>query len=141
MELKKFDLNKLTILWQASSSNKNLLDMIELELAQRIASNKYFSKEYLFVVSKLKNHPITVIFIPTTESYKNYGSSATIDIILNEEETSELLKNHSSNPPINTYGQVKAKAVVTDNLTQGQIDKLSTLGFNTSDILDILCLS
>ena len=48
MELKQFDLNGLTILWQASIRNENLRAAIEQELQVRILTNTNFSREYFF---------------------------------------------------------------------------------------------
>jgi hypothetical protein len=51
-----------------------------------------------------------------------------------------MIKNYSSKPPINTSGQLKAKALVTDNLTAEQLDRLMNIGFHTSEVLETLNL-
>ena len=140
MDLKQFDLNGLTILWQASSSNQLLRNLIEIELQLRIASNKNFSREFIFQVCKIGNHAITISFIPTSESYNSYGDNITIDMLLDENEMSEMTMNYSAKPPLKTYGQVKAKVLVKDKLSAEQIELLATVGFNTRDILETLHL-
>lgn len=138
MNLKEFDLDRLTILWQASIRNEEFRVLIEAELRERILSNRNFSREYIFRVCRIQNHAITISFIPTTESYNYFGPHVTIDMILTEEETEELLRNTFATPPLNTSGQIKAKALLTDKLSEDQIEVLKTIGFNTSEILETL---
>ncbi len=138
MTLRELDIHKLTLLWQASGGNPQLKALIESELQNRIVLNKNFSREYLFKVSKILNHAITISFIPTTDSYNEYGANVTIDLLLSDSEMEELLKNLSANPPINTYGQIRAKALVKDNLTENQILRLQNIGFHTNEILEVL---
>lgn len=140
MELKTLDLNGLTILWQASGGNPELKALIESELKMRIEVNRNFSREYLFKVSKIQNHAITVTFIPTTESFNEYGANVTVDLLLDDSEFEELIKNYSSNTPINTSGQLRAKVLVKDKLTEQQISRLENIGFHTNEILEVLHL-
>ena len=137
MDLKKFDLQRLTILWQCSDSNVELKNLIEDELKIRIQNNTNFSREYLFDVSKIQNHAITVKFIPTTDAYVAYGADVTVDLLLSDAEMVELLENFSAKPPLNTIGQIKARALVTDNMTEEQIAQLEEVGFHTTEILEI----
>lgn len=140
MNLQDLDVHRLTILWQASGGNTQLKDLIENELQKRIATNKSFSREYLFKVSKIQNHAITISFIPTTDSYNEYGANVTIDLLLSNSEMEEFLKNYSANPPINTSGQLRAKALVKDKLNEDQLSRLENIGFHTNEILEILHL-
>ena len=140
MNLQELDVHRLTILWQASGGNLQLKELIESELQKRIVSNTNFSREYLFKVSKVQNHAITISFIPTTDSYNEYGANVTIDLFLSDIEMEELLKNYSTNPPINTSGQLRAKALVNDKLTENQLTKLEEIGFHTREILEVLHL-
>ncbi|MBP7315769.1 MAG: hypothetical protein KA968_11155 [Chitinophagaceae bacterium] len=140
MNLQDLDVHRLTILWQASGGNTQLKDLIENELQKRIATNKSFSREYLFKVSKIQNHAITISFIPTTDSYNEYGANVTIDLLLSNSEMEEFLKNYSANPPINTSGQLRAKALVKDKLNEDQLSRLENIGFHTNEILEILYL-
>ena len=140
MDLKTYDLKGLTILWQASDGNMELKRLIENELQKRIATNNNISREYLFEVSKIQDHDITISFIPTTDSYNEYGENVTIDLLLNDSEMEELLKNYTENPPIYTSGQLRAKALVKDNLTEDQILGLEKIGFHTNEILEVLHL-
>ena len=140
MNLQDLDVHRLTILWQASGGNTQLKDLIENELQKRIATNKSFSREYLFKVSKIQNHAITISFIPTTDSYNEYGANVTIDLLLSNRELEEFLKNYSANPPMNTSGQLRAKALVKDKLTEDQISRLKNIGFHTNEILEVLHL-
>lgn len=138
MELKQIDLNNLTVLWQTSGGNLGLRNAIEQELQLRTLDNRNFSREYIFKVCKIGNHAITILFIPTSEAHRTYGDNVTIDMILDEEGLKEMITNYSAKPPINTYGLIKAKALVKDNLTAEQIELLAINGFNTCDILETL---
>ena len=140
MNLLELDVHRLTILWQTSGGNPQLKALIETELQNRIATNKNFSREYLFKVSKIQNHAITISFIPTTVSYNDYGASVTVDLLLNDSEIEELLKNYSANPPINSSGQLRAKALVKDKLNENQLSRLENVGFHTNEILEVLHL-
>ena len=140
MNLQDLDAHRLTILWQASGGNPELKVIIENELQKRIATNTNFSREYLFKVSKIQNHAITISFIPTTDSYNEYGANVTIDLLLSNSEMEEFLKNYSANPPINTSGQLRAKALVKDKLNEDQLSRLENIGFHTNEILEILYL-
>lgn len=138
MNLQEIDVHRLTILWQASGGNPQFKSLVENELQKRIASNTNFSREYLFKVSKVQNHAITISFIPTTNSFNEYGANVTVDLLLSDIEMEELLRNYSSNPPINTNGQLRAKALVKDKLNENQLSRLENIGFHTSEILEVL---
>ena len=125
-------------MWQASIRNQDLRHVIEQEPQARVLTNTNFSREYFFGICKMRNHAITVSFIPTSDAYNNYGQHITIDIILDETEMTEMIKNCSSKPPINTVWQIKAKVLVTDGFTAAQIDRLKNIGFHTSEILETL---
>jgi len=140
MNLQEIDVHRLTILWQASGGNPQFKSLVENELQKRIASNTNFSREYLFKVSKVQNHAITISFIPTTNSFNEYGANVTVDLLLSDIEMEELLRNYSSNPPINTNGQLRAKALVKDKLNENQLSRLENIGFHTSEILEVLHL-
>ncbi|MGQ1947490.1 hypothetical protein ACT3CD_10385 [Geofilum sp. OHC36d9] len=140
MNLQELDVHRLTILWQASGGNLQLKKLIESELQKRIVSNTNFSREYLFKVSKVQNHAITISFIPTTDSYNEYGANVTVDLLLDDVEMEELLKNYSAKSPINTSGQLKAKALVKDRLNENQLSRLENIGFHTKEILEVLHL-
>ena len=140
MNLQEIDVHRLTILWQASGGNPQFKSLVENELQKRIASNTNFSREYLFKVSKVQNHEITISFIPTTNSFNEYGANVTVDLLLSDIEMEELLRNYSSNPPINTNGQLRAKALVKDKLNENQLSRLENIGFHTSEILEVLHL-
>lgn len=140
MNLKEYDLTKLAILWDASEHNLDLRNLIEKELKQRIQNNENFSREYLFKICKIEEHAITISFIPTTEAYKKYGPHITIDIILEEEEKNEISQNYNSEPSTNSYGRMKAKALVTNDMSEKQIKDLRNKGFHTNEILEVLHL-
>ena len=131
MNIEEFDLEHLIILWQSSDGNPLIKQQIEIELKKRINNNSKFSREYFFEICKVKNHAITVSFIPTSEAYENYGSSLTIDILLDDDEMRELLTNYSAKPPMQTQGIIKAKVLVKDNFTKEQITKAESIGFHT----------
>jgi hypothetical protein len=132
------DTQTLITLWQASDGNPALKQQLETELQNRIANNTNFCREDFFQICKVKNHAVTVSFIPSSESYRNYGPHLTVDMILSEEELVELLKNYSANPPIPTRGMIKAKVLVKDGLTNEQIQRAADVGFHTNDVFEIL---
>lgn len=135
MNLKELDLDTLSILWLVSSKYQELRLAIEAELKIRIEENTNFSREYIFRICKVLNHSLGVSFIPSSEAHKNYGGNITIDLILSEDELLELVINYFSNPPVNTSGQIRAKALVSDKLSTEKIDQLEKIGFHTKDIL------
>lgn len=137
MNIEKLNLNKLTILWEASNENLVLKSNIEAEIQKRITSNRQYSREYLFKKSILENHSIGVTFLPTTESYSYYGQNITIEIFLDENEKQELFNNYFSKPQINTEGRLKANLLVKTNLDEVQIERLITIGFHTNEILEV----
>lgn len=140
MDLTQMELSALNTLWQVSGGNPTLKEAIENELQARIANNQNFSIEYLFKISKLQNHSFGINFIPSSEAYNSYGPNITVSLILEGEELEEITENYFAQPPVNSYGNVKVKVLVKDNLTPEQIEDLKTEGFNTSDILEILHL-
>lgn len=138
MDLTEFDLNTLEILWQTSNGNLDFKAAVENELRMRIVNNTIYSREYLFNVSQIQNHALGINFIPTSEAYNNYGPNITVSMLLDDEELIELGQNFIANPPVNTFGNIKAKALVKDSLTTDQINNLETIGFDTSNILSVL---
>ena len=138
--MEKLNLSELTIYWEASDENLVLKSSIESEMQKRIASNRQYSREFLFKKSIVEKHSIGIIFLPTTESYKYYGQNITIEILLDESEFKVIYTNYSSKPPINTEGRLKAKLLVKDNLNESQIERLRTIGFHTNEILEVDCI-
>lgn len=98
---------------------------------------KNFSKEYLFELDKIKNHAIGITFRAGSLSSKLYGSDIVIDLILDDSEFESLTRNYLSKPTINTYGRLRANALVEDRLTEDQIERLKSEGFFTDDIFEI----
>lgn len=136
MNFQEMKLSHLVMLWQASGGNLPIKTLIETELQKRIQTNTDFSREYFFDICKMKNHAITVSFIPTSKAYKLYGSNLTIKILLTDDEMEEIIQNYSSKPPIYTAGTLKATILVKDKLTQEQIENAEVFGFHTSDIFE-----
>ncbi len=99
--------------------------------------NKKISKEYLYELSIIKSHAIGITFIPDSLGCKIYGSNIVVDLDLDDSEFEILTKNYFSKPPINTYGKIRAKALVKDKLTNEQIERLNNEGFDTEDIFEI----
>jgi len=137
MEIKDYDLESLTTLWLASNSDQELKTEIEKEIQNRILSNKKYSIENVYEASKVRNGVINVYFIPTTDAYKNYGQYLTIDLKFEVGEESELLKNITSKPKIETFGTVKALLLFKDQLAQDQTEILKNLEFQTNEILRV----
>lgn len=140
MNFQELDIRRLSILWQASRRNPQLKGLIENVLEKKIATNTNFSREYLFKISKIQNHAITISFIPTTDSFNEYGANVTVDLLLDDSEMEELLKNYSAKPPMKTSGQFRAKALIKDKLNEDQISRLENVGFHTNEILEVLHL-
>lgn len=140
MNLQEYDIHKLTKLWQASNGNPDFKKLVEQELQNQTLANTNFSREYLFKVSKVQKHTITISFIPTTDSYKDYGEYIRVDLLFCDKEIEELLRNYSQIPPINTFGILRAKALDKEKLTEIQIAKLEQKGFHTQEILEVLYL-
>lgn len=138
MNLQKIDIGQLNMLWEVSDGNPSLKHEIEIEFQNRITSNTNFSREYFFDICKIKNHAITVSFIPTSDAFRVYGPQMTIDIILSDEETKEIIKNYSAKPPVQTSGFIKARVLVNGKLTGEQIIKAAEIGFHTKDIFETL---
>lgn len=99
--------------------------------------NKNVSKEYLYELSKIKNHAVGITFRPNSSAYKIYGSDIVVDLEFDEQEFEILTRNYLYNPPINTHGKLRAKALVKDKLTIEQIDRLKKDGFDTEDIFEV----
>lgn len=136
MDILKIDIGQLIMLWQASDGNPELKQQIEIEFQNRIATNSNFSLEYCFQICIIEKHAITIYFIPTSEAYKRYGSDLTIDMLLSDEETQNLMKSYSAKTQ--TTGIVKGKVLVTGNLTKEQIAQAASIGFHTGDISEML---
>ena len=96
-----------------------------------------FSKEYLFELSLIKSHAVEVIFFPNSEGFKKYGSRIVIETIYEDIELELMRNNYNSNPPINTFGLVRAKVLDNDSLAEHQRNDLMNTGFNTNDIFEI----
>ena len=135
INLKQFDLDGLSTLWLASVRNPEMRRSIEKELQNHIANNKNFSREFIFKICKILNHALGVFFIPSSEAHTRYGDYVTIDMLLDENELIEMITNYSVQPKINTAGQVRAKVLVPDHLTEEQVNQMATIGFHTRDIL------
>lgn len=137
LNIKQFDLEGLSTLWLVSIRNPELRKNIENELQIKIANNQNFSREYLYKINKVQSHALGVFFIPSSSAHKLYGDYVTVDLSLSKEEMLELITNYTSQPPKNTFGQIKAKVEIDDIMTEEQIINLQTIGFHTRDILKV----
>lgn len=131
------NIGALVTLWKVSNKNLVLKAKIEEELKSRVQENQLISREYVFNVCKMKSHAITVFFIPTTKEFEMYGPNLTIDMILTDDEIIELAKNL---PALQTQGYVKAKVLVTDNLSDEQIESALNIGFHTKSVYEVIHL-
>lgn len=95
------------------------------------------SREFIFELSIIQNHAVEVIFWPRSESHKLFGDRIVIKMLENDLETEIFKKNYFSNPPINTYGKIKAEVLDKESLSQVQINDLMNIGFDTGDIYEI----
>jgi len=96
-----------------------------------------FSKEYLFELSTIKGRAIEVIFIPNSDGFKKYGSRIVIETLYEDVELELMRNNYHSNPPINTFGMVRAIVLDKVSLSEHQRNELMNTGFNTNDIFEI----
>lgn len=137
MDLKSYDINKLTTIWKTSTDKPELQKTIGLLLKEKSLSNQEYSKEYLFGLNQIEKRALEIFFIPGTESFKKYGSNVTVDLSLDDNEFEILLTNRNPNSVQNTYGQLKTKVLVKKELTEEQISELAKTGVNTNDILKV----
>lgn len=138
MDLRNYDLKGLSILWDTSVLNPALRLSIEIELKSRISINQGFTIEFLFQHCIMRNHAINVSFIPTSNAYASYGREVTVNILFDDIEKEKLLMRVLKEPNIQTFGQVRAKALLPEKLTIEQIEQLENVGFQTNEILEIL---
>ena len=124
MELEGLDIQTLGMMYLASENNQVLRAAIGEELQHRIADNNYCSRERLFQISIVQNHSIGINFIPTSDAFNSFGPNITVAVSEENNDLEELMQNYASNPPINTYGNIRLRVLVPDYLTQEQIDDL-----------------
>jgi len=137
MEFKEMNISQLSALWEVSEGNVVIRNAIENELEVRRANNNSFSIEYIYKVCKKQNHAMNVTFIPASEAYKSFGKHITMDILVTEEEALVIYEHMYATPPINTYGYVKAKSLISNELTNEQAEELAYRGFHTGDIAEV----
>jgi hypothetical protein len=137
MELENLDIETLGDMYLGLENNPELKSALETELQNRIDNNTNFSREYLVRESIVNNHALGIQFIPNTESYNNYGRNITVAVSENE-DLEGLIQNYTANPPINTFGNIRLRVLVDNNLTQEQIEALDNEGIDTSHISHIL---
>ena len=132
MNVQELDIKKLTVLWECCDANVSLRQKLEKEFLAR-KGNKKYSFEYLYSINKVGNRPLTIYFIPQTDSFNRYGKIIVADLILDDFEIAAIHKTYLSKPPVRTFGMLKAKCWNTE-ITKEQHIELSKTGFNTSDI-------
>ena len=132
MNLQELDIKKLTVLWECCDANELLRQKLEREFLAR-KGNKKYSFEYLYSINKVGNRPLTIYFIPQTDSFNRYGKIIVADLILDDFEIERIHKTYLSKPAVRTYGMVRAKNWNLE-LSKPQNVQLSKTGFNTSDI-------
>jgi hypothetical protein len=134
MDLLSQPLQSIAILWETSIRNSELRNTVEQILQHRIMTNKLYSIEKLHQISV--KGASTIYFIPTTPSYKLYGQYVTlINLDLTTEQLKNLIANRLQNPPIESYGLIKAKILNTIDDEKEDAQKL--IVFNTNEILEI----
>jgi len=137
MELENLDIATLGDMYLGLENNLELKNALEVELHNRIDNNTNFSREHLVRESIVNRRALEIQFIPTTESYNNYGRN--IIVVVSENEDLEgLLQNFASKPPINTFGNIRLRVLIENNLTQELIEALYYDGIDTSHISQIL---
>lgn len=136
MKLENLDTETLGDMYIGLENNPELADAIQVELENRIAINTNYSREHLFRESIINNHALGIHFIPTTESFDNYGSSITAAVSANE-NLQALLENYAANPQLNTFGNIRLRVLVENNLSQEQIEAIENEGIDTSHISHI----
>ncbi len=130
-------LEALSILYQAAPDGSIQKTQIEIELQKRIANNTKFSIEYIYHLALIRGKAIGMNFIPSSEAHKIFGNNITIvKVLYTLDELATFKDNYNKKPPLNTYGYIKGEAHPA--LSEQQTEHLKEVGFNTSDILDIL---
>ncbi|WP_055437647.1 hypothetical protein [Lacinutrix algicola] len=137
MELENLDMETLSDMYLGLSDNLELKIALEAELQSRIGNNTRYSREHLVQNSFMNRGALGIHFIPTTDSYNNYGYNITVTVSENE-ELEGLVQNALSTPQINTYGNIRLRNLVQGNLTQEQVDALENEGIDISHISHII---
>ncbi|MFM2307292.1 MAG: hypothetical protein RLZZ367_1961 [Bacteroidota bacterium] len=137
MAFENLDIKGLSLLWLATADDNPVKAAIEGELQIRIENNIYFSREHFVHLLLSGRRSFGVDFVPTSESYKNYGHHRTLHFLISDEEGEILLNNIRKTPPINTYGYVRAEILV-ENVPNDMFELMKNKGFNTKDVLDII---
>lgn len=115
--------------WEAAVQEN--LPTIELEefFKDYTSLNKRFCIEDIYKIVCMEHHALSVNFIPTSPSFKKYGSSLTIvDLCLSDEDNKKYLRAILSKSELH-YGEIKCKAMMLDEVV-----------INTSDIYEFLNL-
>ena len=137
MELNDMDLEMLIQLYQTDGLDEALRAEVSQELQVRTANNQQFSREYLFRTSIVQNHALGLNFIPTTEAYSNYGPNITVAVSEDNNDLELLAQNLHRTPPVNTYGNIRLRLLVQNNLSKDQADSLENIGIDTSHIASV----
>lgn len=107
MNAKQLELERLALMWEATINLPDQQASIAQKITELRADSAFYSREYLFKVSEIDNHAITLNFIPTSPSHEANGRYVTlIRIQLNEADSEEIIRNMSNNPPLNTQGEL-----------------------------------
>src|SRR5690606_25980155 len=95
-----------------------------------------YCRESVFHRSHIQNKAVSIEFIPTSNSFNQYGQYVTINLHLTEGEIEELTNNLLSDGGKRTFGSLRATSI-GQVLSHQQENELRTIGFNTNDVLEI----
>lgn len=122
-------------MWQLAELHPAFQKNIEDEFLNRLPQNQSVSLEMIFQNCIMLKNPSTLVFLPGSPAFQNYGPQITINLITDTADTEELMHNLSLEPAVHSYGTIKALLIDRKNATEEQVDQLKTEGISTNDII------
>jgi len=110
---------------------------IKKEIQKKWDGKSIYSREYIFNITKILNGVLSFEFRPNSIGYSKYGKEVIGFGIYKKSLEKELFSNLSSNPPINTNGNVRIKVSDEVSCSKKIIRQLATEGFETVDVFQV----
>ena len=124
---------KAALIKQGISNLELKFEEIKKEINKKYNGESNYSREWIFLKSHIQQKPLIVELRSGSEAYNDYGKTLVGWGKYDEIEIEELLKNITSNPPLNTNGYLKFELVAKD-LPEDKLQLLKTKGLKTNDI-------
>lgn len=132
----KISLDFLSLSWTQLPVGSPKKEEIRIELKKRIDANFKYSIEYFFNKLAIEGKTLIIYFIPSSESYYNFGLSITIvKSIHTDDDVKEFITKVKENKMTTTYGNVKVQS--NNNLSEAQHTLLQGEGFNSKDVSNV----